>query len=94
MWDFGYTIRHIRQLLASTGERRRLSIMAKILRSARDEDVWKFISVQDFLREREMLMRCLGGQRDFWEFMYRRWGKGFIPALTMFSGNIHSRQLR
>lgn len=80
MWDYRYTIRQIRETLSSSDERQRLRMMAKILRDARYEDVWKFISVKDLLREREELMRRLGRQRDFWEFMYKRWVKQGIVS--------------
>ena len=47
--------------------------MAKIMRDARYCDVWKFISLQDFLKYREQLIPRFGLVRGFWQFLYSRW---------------------
>lgn len=74
MWDYQYTVGEIKKMLAEGDENQRLWLIAKIMRDARYSDVWKFISLQDFLKYRERLMRGrLGLQKDFWQFMYSRW---------------------
>jgi hypothetical protein len=76
MWDYQYTVGEIKKMLAEGDENQRLWLIAKIMRDARYSDVWKFISLQDFLNYRERLMRGrLGLQKDFWQFMYSRWIK-------------------
>ncbi len=75
MWDYRYTVGQIKHILSHSSESERLWLMAKILRDARYTDVWKFISLQDFLTYRERLMPRLGRQRSFWEFLYSRWLK-------------------
>jgi hypothetical protein len=47
--------------------------MAKILREARYEDVWEFLSVDDLVRHWEQLASRLGRRRAFWEFLLRKW---------------------
>jgi hypothetical protein len=47
--------------------------MAKILREARYEDVWEFLSVDDLVRYWEQLAPRLGRRRAFWEFLLRKW---------------------
>jgi hypothetical protein len=75
MWDYRYTVSQIKKILAGGNESQQLWLMAKILRDARYCDVWKFISLQDFLKYRERLMPRLGRQKAFWEFLYSRWIK-------------------
>jgi hypothetical protein len=62
-------------MLAGNDEAQRLWLMAKILRDARYRDVWKFISLRDFLKYRQRLMPRLGRERDFWQFLYSSWVK-------------------
>ncbi len=80
MWDYGYTVGQIKDILAHGSEAERLWMMAKILRDARYEDVWKFITLEDFLKYRKALIPRLGRQRPFWEFLYSRWVKQGIVS--------------
>jgi len=76
MWDYRYTVGQIKEMLATGDESQRVWLIAKIMRDARYQDVWKFISLQDFLKYRERLMRGrLGWHKDFWQFMYSQWVK-------------------
>ncbi|HIE29935.1 TPA: hypothetical protein EYP66_21925 [Candidatus Poribacteria bacterium] len=52
---------------------KRLNYMAKILREARFEHVWEFLSVQDLLANWERLKGRLGRKKAFWEFFLRKW---------------------
>ncbi len=80
MWDYRFTVGQIKSIIRSDDDARRIWLMAKLLRDARYADVWKFISLDDFLRYREQLVPRLGRQRDFWEFLYSRWIKqGIVP---------------
>lgn len=73
MWDYRYTVGQIREMLATGEESKKIWLMAKILRDARYADVWKFITLEDFLAYRERLLPRLGRERKFWEFMYTQW---------------------
>jgi hypothetical protein len=76
MWDYRYTVGEIKKMLAENDEDQRIWLIAKIMRDARYCDVWKFISLQDFLKYRERLMNGrLGLLKGFWEFLYSRWIK-------------------
>jgi len=75
MWDYRYSVGQIKSMLAESSETQRIWLMAKIMRDARYADVWKFISLQDFLNYRERLMPKLGREKTFWEFLYSRWVK-------------------
>jgi hypothetical protein len=74
MWDYRYTVGQIKEILANGLESERIWLMAKIMRDARYSDVWKFMSLRDFLNYRERLMRGrLGREKGFWQFMYAKW---------------------
>lgn len=75
MWDYRYTVGKIKEMLAGENESQKIWLMAKILRDARYSDVWKFISLKDFLKYREQLMPRLGRQKQFWQFIYSHWIK-------------------
>lgn len=67
------TIRQLREILRSGSAQERLAYTAKILREARYEDVWEFLSVDDLVRHWEQLASRLGRRRAFWEFLLRKW---------------------
>jgi len=73
MWDYRYTVGEIKTILSEGTETERIWLMAKIMRDARYCDVWKFMSLQDFLKYRQQLMPRLGRQKGFWQFLYSRW---------------------
>ncbi|MFQ5627186.1 MAG: hypothetical protein ACE5I1_00380 [bacterium] len=73
MWDYQYTVGQVKETLAHGSEAERLWMMAKIMRDARYCDVWKFITLREFLDYRERLMQRLGWKRGFWQFLYSRW---------------------
>lgn len=73
MWDYGYTIREIKEILCGDDEQEKLQMMGKILRDARYADVWKFFSLREFLKYRERLVPFTGRMRGFWQFMYDKW---------------------
>ena len=75
MWDYRYTVGQIREVLSGEDEAKKIWLMAKILRDARYCDVWKFISLNDFMKYRKRIMPRLGRHKDFWQFLYSRWIK-------------------
>ncbi len=56
---------------ASTEEKTRL--LGKIMREARDTDVWKFTSPQKVLENWDKLLPHLGRRREFWKFLFESW---------------------
>jgi hypothetical protein len=83
MWDYRYTVGQVKETLAHGSESERIWLMAKIMRDARYCDVWKFFSLQDFLKYRERLMNGrLGREKGFWQFMYTQWLKHGIVKDT------------
>ena len=73
LWDEPMTVADLRGRLASASRPERLRLLAKVLREARDTDVWRFTSVDEVLSLWPLLSRHLGKRRFFWEFLINRW---------------------
>jgi len=73
LWDEPLTVAEFRLRLrtASLAEQNRL--MAKLLREARDTDVWLFTSPAEVWRRWAALAPQLGRRRAFWEFLLAHW---------------------
>jgi hypothetical protein len=74
-WDARITNAQIRQVLADGPEEDRLYWMARILREARYDDVWAYVTARDLLDRFEALLPMLGRRRAFWEFLVDAWGR-------------------
>ena len=75
LWDEPMTVAEFKQRLktASLPEQRRL--LAKLLREARDTDVWQFTTPQEVWRRWNELSPMLGRRRAFWEWLLTGWQK-------------------
>jgi hypothetical protein len=73
MWDEDMSVGELRQRLASTSGGERLRLMAKLLREARDDEVWQFVSLREVLDRWGALAPHLGRRRAFWEFLIDAW---------------------
>lgn len=73
LWDEPMTVAEFKRRLttASTAEQTRL--LAKLLREARDTDVWKFTTPEEVWRRWQELSPYTGRRRGFWEFLLKRW---------------------
>ena len=74
------TLSELRLRLATAPEPERLRLLGKILREARDPDVWRFVTPEQVVRCWPGLVRHLGRRRAFWEFLLAEWGEaGLVP---------------
>jgi len=48
-------------------------LLGKILREARDTDVWKFTTPQEVQRRWPEIEKHLGRSRPFWTYLFARW---------------------
>ncbi len=73
LWDEPMTIAslHERLRMASSPEADRL--LGKILREARDSEVWLFTTPAEVAARWDELVPHLGRRRAFWEFLLGRW---------------------
>ena len=80
LWDEDVTIDELRAALSGADRGERLRLLGKMLREARDIDVWQFISPQEVAREMPALGRRLGRRRAFWEWLIQGWREDGIIA--------------
>ena len=75
LWDEPMTVAEFTQRLqtASLPEQKRL--LAKLLREARDTDVWQFTTPQEVWQRWNELSPMLGRRRGFWEWLLTSWQK-------------------
>jgi hypothetical protein len=75
LWDEPMTVSEFRRRLETSSPPERTRLLAKLLREARDTDVWKFTSPEEVWRRWTELAPHLGRRRSFWEFLLDRWHK-------------------
>jgi len=73
LWDEPTTRSDLKQLLSGGDEEARLYYAAKILREARFEEVWEYLSPTFLAANWEKLRGRLGRKQGFWEFIYTTW---------------------
>ena len=69
------SVAELRVKLASSSVEERTRLLGKILREARDTDVWQFTTPQDVWLNWDKLSPHLGRRREFWEFLLNSWEK-------------------
>jgi len=73
LWDESLTRANLKQLLETGDEEERLYYAAKILREARFEEVWDYLSPAFLAANWGKLHARLGRKSRFWEFLYSTW---------------------
>ena len=73
LWDEPMTVREFRQRLETASPPERARLLGKLMREARDTEVWKFTSPEEVWRNWTAVYRHLGRRRSFWEFLLARW---------------------
>ena len=75
LWDEPLTTAEFRQRLQTASRPEQRQLLAKLLREARDTDVWKFTSPQEVWQRWAEVAPLLGRRRRFWEFLLNAWQK-------------------
>jgi hypothetical protein len=75
LWDEPLTVAEFRRRLTASAPAEQIRLLAKLLREARDTDVWKFTSPEEVLQKWPALSLHLGRRRKFWEFLLGCWQK-------------------
>ena len=73
LWDEPMTLADLQTRLREASRPERLRLLGRILREARDPDVWRFTTLAEVTAEWPELRRYLGRRRAFWEFLLQRW---------------------
>jgi hypothetical protein len=83
LWDEDVSVGELRTLLRQRDEDDpvRLRLLGKMLREARDIDVWTFVTPAEVARALPRIERRLGRRRAFWAFLIEGWREdGLLPA--------------
>lgn len=69
------TVAELKRRLAESSSSEQMRLLGKILREAKDTDVWKFTTPKFVLENWNELEKHLGRRRDFWKFLLKFWEK-------------------
>ena len=73
LWDEDLSVRELRQILAAESDPRWLDLAAKVMREARDDQVWLFLPVDRVAARYRDLAPRLGRRRAFWDYILQAW---------------------
>jgi hypothetical protein len=73
IWDEDISIGELHRVFAAPDGPRRDQLLAKMLREARDIDVWQFVRPSEVARVLERLKRRIGRRYAFWRFLIDGW---------------------
>ncbi len=75
LWDCDMTLAEFRRRLASDKLDSRLYLIGKLMRQAKPDDVFTFVSPATIRRHWNQLQRYLGTTREFWSWLFASWEK-------------------
>ena len=79
LWDEPMNVAQLKERLRGASYSERVRLLGKILREARDTDVWEFTTPDEVRQLWPALYIHLGRRRTFWEFLFARWQiEGFL----------------
>jgi hypothetical protein len=73
LWDAPMTMTALKAYLGTASKPEWARTMGKILREARDEDVWLFTTPQEVLNRWSEIAPHLGRRLAFWRFLLDQW---------------------
>ena len=73
LWDDPMTIAELKAFLRSASRPERFRMLGKILREARDPDVWRFIRPAQLAADWNEIEPYLGRRRGFWKWLLDGW---------------------
>lgn len=74
LWDLDWTLDHfLEQLRTATGATRAW-LMGKLLREAKPDDVFQFVTLREITEIWPAVQGHLGRRREFWTWLLTEWG--------------------
>lgn len=73
LWDEDVSIGELRAILAGPASYERDRLLGKMLREARDVDVWRFVRPADVAQALDRLRPRVGRRYGFWRFLIDGW---------------------
>ena len=74
LWDVDIDLARFRELVHGDDVDVRAAFIAKMMRQAKPDDVFQFITVADIVRDWVRIEPQLGRRRDFWRWLLHAWG--------------------
>ncbi len=75
LWDDPMTVAELRNRLRNASPPERFRLLGKMLREARDTDVWRFTTPSEVAAAWNQIAAHLGRRRAFWEYLLTAWRK-------------------
>jgi hypothetical protein len=75
LWDCEMTVDDLRRALRDSEPAGRAYLVAKLMRQAKPDDVFSFVSVGDILKLWDRVEGRLGTARPFWSWLLGRWAE-------------------
>lgn len=80
LWDTPLSEAELRARLHDADPDVRAQWQGVVLREARFDDVWKYVTLDEVVRDWPRIRRHLGRSRDFWDFLLKGWrSRGLLP---------------
>jgi hypothetical protein len=74
LWDDNLTSDELRARLADPDPEVRAYFLGKLMRQAKPDDVFTFVSLGAIVEQFSAVTRYLGKSREFWTWLIERWG--------------------
>ncbi len=74
LWDSDMTLADFEQRLRTEPREGRAYLVGKLMRQARPDDVFSFVTVDEIVELWPALFRYLGRKREFWQWLLEFWG--------------------
>ena len=92
IWDVELSDDELRERLRSEDPRVRAQWQARVMAEARFADVWKYLDLEQIVRDWPYIERHLGRMRGFWTFMLDGWRRlGLLAASRLTPCRAESR---
>jgi len=75
LWDDDMTLETFRKRLRDPDPEVRAYFVGKLMRQAKPDDVFSFVSVREIEAEWVRIDRYLGKTREFWRWLLERWSQ-------------------
>lgn len=76
LWDTDMTLVRFQELLAGDDVEVRALLIAKLMRQAKPDDVFQFLTVGEIRAEWARIEPSLGKTREFWTWILGQWADG------------------
>lgn len=81
LWDVDISEAELRDRLRHPDSAIRAQWQGRVLREARYPDVWRYLTLDEILRDWDLIERHLGRRRAFWRWLIDGWREdGLLPA--------------